>query len=368
MRRSLLLYILTISSISVYSQININIGVDTTTVKSKSVIHFLTKYFSDFKENNEVNYSEYFFQEDIKNTHYPDKIAFGLLGNVTNYSLGTPYLLALDVKTDTVKAKVLFATVDSSMNLQTNFIANYYIRYNKQNCRFLITQNIETENWQVKKVRNITFHFPPYHLFNSQKAQALIDSTISLEKNWQLTPLDIHYYFANTNQEIQKIKGFDFNFYMARSEYPQGLAYEKDKTIYCSGQGENNFHEMVHLYLNPLYPNTPLKEGIATFYGGSINKSYKKDLIRLSNYINKHPQINIANHSEFYYMDEQTIPKYVIQAFICHLVYKNKGLQGLKSMLKIDSLDDIYRIEFGIEPENQNEFLRREIKKYISKI
>ncbi len=127
MKRNLLLYILVISSISIYSQVNVNVGVDTTTVKSKSVIHFLSKYFSDFKENNIVDYSEYFFQEDIKTTHYPDKTAFGLLGSTTNYVLGKPYLLALDVKTDTVKAKVLFATVDSSMNLQTNFIANYYI-------------------------------------------------------------------------------------------------------------------------------------------------------------------------------------------------------------------------------------------------
>ncbi len=243
-----------------------------------------------------------------------------------------------------------------------------YIKYNKQGCRFLVTQNIEIKNWKIKKVRNITFHYPPYHSFNSEKAKVLIDSIISLETNWGLIPCDIHYYFANTNQEIQKIKGFDFNFYMARSDYPQGLAYEKDKTIYCSGQGENNFHEVVHLYLNPLYPNTPLKEGIATFYGGSINKSYKEDLIKLSNYINQHPQINIANHSEFYYMDEQTIPKYVIQAFICHLVYKKKGVKGLKEMLKIDSLDDVYRTEFGVEPENQNDFLRKEIKKYISKI
>ena len=350
----------------IHAQMSINIGVDTTTEKSKPIINFLSKYFSDFKEDNEVNYPEYFSEEDIKGLQYPDKIAFGLLGNTTNYMLGSPYLLSLDVKSDTVKAKVLFAIIDSSKNLQTNFIANYYIKYTKQLCTFLITQDIETKDWQNKTIRNVTFHYPPYYEFNSKKAQILIDSIVSLKKNWNLKSINIDYYFANTNKEIQTIKGFDFNFYMARSEYPQGLALQKEKTVYCSGYGENCFHEVVHLYLNPLYPRTPLKEGIATFYGGSMNKSYQDDLVRLHNYIKERPEIDIADHNKFYYMDEQTIPKYVIQAFICHLVYENKGIEGLKKLLKIESLEDVYKEEFGVAPANQNKFLREQINKYVA--
>ena len=348
------------------AQLKVNIGVDTTTEKSHMVIDFLNKYYSDFKEDNKVNYNDYFDESDVKLFNYPDKVAFGLIGNTTNYIMGTPYLLALDIKTDTVKAKVMFASIDSDSNLTTNFIANYYIKINDDKCKFLVTQNIETKHWQKTVIRNVTFHYPPYHKFNRKKAQTLIDSIISLEKNWNLKPIKLDYYFAETNKEIQHIKGFDFNFYMARSEYPSGLSYQKEKSVFCSGYGENYFHEIVHLYLNPIYPNTSLKEGIAVYYGGSLGKSFNEHIIRLNDYIKKHTNLNIADSKEFHYMDEQTNPQYTIQALICYLVYKKKGIEGLKKLLEIKSLNEVYQKEFDVNPNEQNIFLRKQIKQYVA--
>lgn len=350
------------------AQLRINLGVDSTSIRATRFIKFYNKYISDFTENNQVNYYEYFLKEDAESFYYPDKVAFGLLGNTSNYYLGNPRLLALDVKSDTVKAKIMFASADSLGNVSVNFIANYYVKVSQNKSHFLVTQNIETENWKQKKIRNVTFHFPSYHEFNLVKAQILIDSIISMEKNWGLEPIQIDYYFANTNAEIQAIKGFDFNFNMARSEYPSGLAYQKEKSVYCSGYGENYFHEIVHIYLNSVYPRTPLKEGIATFYGGSMGKSFQEHVIRLYDYIKEHPEINIANHREFYYVDEQTIPKYTIQALLCYLVYQKNGITGFKELLEIESLNEVYQKEFGIEPDGQNDFLREQIKKYVVEV
>jgi len=350
------------------AQLKVNIGVDTTTEKSKLVMSFYNKYISDFKEDNKVDYYNYFYHKDIEKLYYPDKIAFGLNGDDTNYYLGDPYLLALDVKSDTVKVKIMFAQTDTLKNITVNFIANYYIKINNDSCKFLVNQNIETKNWQEITIRNVTFHYPPYHQFNMVKAQNLVNSIISFEQNWGLKPINIDYFFAKTNKEIQAIKGFDFNFYMARSEYPGGLAYEKERSIFCWGYDENYFHEFVHLYLNPIYSKTPLKEGVATFYGGSLGKSYKEHLIRLNNYIESHPNIDISNSKEFYYMDEETNPQYAIQALICYLVYKKKGIEGLKELLSIQSLEDVYRKEFNVEPKKQNKFLREQIKKYVANI
>ncbi len=43
------------------AQLRINIGVDTTTEKSKLTINFFNKYITDFKEDNEVDYTKYFY-------------------------------------------------------------------------------------------------------------------------------------------------------------------------------------------------------------------------------------------------------------------------------------------------------------------
>ena len=47
------------------AQLRINIGVDTTTEKSKLTINFFNKYITDFKEDNEVDYTKYFYTEDV---------------------------------------------------------------------------------------------------------------------------------------------------------------------------------------------------------------------------------------------------------------------------------------------------------------
>lgn len=350
----------------VSAQLKVNIGVDTTTQKSKLVMPFLNKYLADFTEDNEVNYADYFNPSEIKDLEYPDKAAFGLIGDYTNYYLGVPHVMALDVKSDTVKAKILFAETDSLKNITVNFIANYYLKTTKDSCRFLVTQHMETKNWQTKTIRNVTFHYPPYHRFNRKKARDLINSIVYLEKNWGLKPINIHYFFAKTNREIQAIKGFDYSFYMAKSEYPGGLAYEKEKSIFCWGKGENYFHEFVHLYLNAVYPETPLKEGIATYYGGSLGKTYQQDLIRLNTYVESRPQIDISDVATFYYMDEETNPQYAVQALICALVYEKKGVAGLKELLSHTTWDDVYKKEFNVEPEDRNRFLREQLKKYVS--
>ena len=96
-----------------------------------------------------------------------------------------------------------------------------------------------------------------------------------------------------------------------------------------------------------------------------MGTSYKEHLKRLNEYIAKHPDTNITNPMEFYYMDERTNPQYIIQAFICHLVFSEKGINGLKQLLKIESMDEIFRSEFFVEPDNQNKFIREQIKKYV---
>jgi hypothetical protein len=49
------------------AQLRINIGVDTTTEKSKLTINFFNKYITDFKEDNEVDYTKYFIPKMWKN-------------------------------------------------------------------------------------------------------------------------------------------------------------------------------------------------------------------------------------------------------------------------------------------------------------
>lgn len=345
------------------AQIQINIGVDTTTAHFQSVEAFLNRYITDFQEDNQVDYSEYFYAEDADSFFYPDKKAFGLIGDLTSYYMGTPYLLQVDAATDTINAKLMFTQVDSNQKVTMNFIANYFIKIENGECRFLMNQKVETRDWKQTKMRNITFHYPPYHKFNRARASSLISAIVELEEAWGLQPIPIDYYFARTNQEIQTVKGFDFNFYMTRSERPGGMAYEEENSIFCWGYDEAYLHEFIHLYLNPLYPQSPLLEGIATFYGGSLGRSFPEHLVRLNAYLKEHPEIDASDPMTFYYMDEDTNPQYALQALICHLFYVKEGTDGLKAIMQLESMDEVYR-ELGIAPEFRNDFLRDMVEEF----
>ena len=55
----------------------------------------------------------------------------------------------------------------------------------------------------------------------------------------------------------------------------------------------------------------------------------------------------------------------LFRLLFCHLVFSEKGINGLKQLLKIESMDEIFRSEFFVEPDNQNKFIREQIKKYV---
>jgi len=151
---------------------------------------------------------------------------------------------------------------------------------------------------------------------------------------------------------------------MGNRDKPSGIADNKDNIVYCGGLGENYFHEVVHIYLNSLYPKSPLGEGIAVFYGGSMGKSLSWHSARLKAYLLNHPETNLNKLEEFRFMDSSTNPYYTILGLLCETAYRKDGVKGLKRMMNYDSLDTIFEKEFGIKPEQKNDFLRNLINTF----
>ena len=60
------------------------------------------------------------------------------------------------------------------------------------------------------------------------------------------------------------------------------MAHDKDNQVFCAGLGGNYFHEVVHVHLNHLYSKSPLKEGLAAFYGGSMGRSINWHMKRVN--------------------------------------------------------------------------------------
>lgn len=365
MKQIILLTLIFFSSVNVsIAQIHVNSGVDTSSQQVQSAISFMESYLKDFKDDKKVDFAEYYSDESLKKYEKPDKIAYSLIGDNPVYIMGQPTLLSTKENNDTIRLKLQFAQCDSSGNISTNFISNHIISINQAKARFLVNLDVNTSSWNETQIRNIRYHYPKYHSFDSSLAYNIIDQVKKLEKDWNLSPEEIDYYFAKTNQEIQKIRGFDFNFYMGGNEVPTGLADVRDNLVFTSGLNEGNFHEIVHIYLNKKYPESPLKEGIAVYYGGSLGYNLKWHLNKLNAFIKENPELEIADPQSFYYLDNETNPQYAIQGLLCHLAYEKGGIEGLKKLMNYKDMEQVYTDYFNVEEENLNEFLKEEINKY----
>ncbi len=359
----ILLVFLTLKSS--FGQIHINLGVDTLDTDVKSAIKFYSQYVAEFKDTTLPDFSNYFSAEDCKQFNVPDKMIFGLGGDNPIYKIGTPTIIYIQPKDSIIHIKTHFGYTDSLKNISTLFVTNHYIKFTKENKPFFVTPfSMTLKQWQTASNRNVAYYFPAYNKFNKSKSDSLINNIIQLEKDWDLKPIPIRYYFAETNDEIYNLRGFDYNVMMGNREKPSGMSDGKDNMVYCSGLGENYFHEIVHIYLKGMFPKSPLNEGLAVFYGGSMGKNLDWHLNRLNQYLKEHPEIDLNNLDKFYYMDNYTNPRSTIMALLCDLAFKKNKIAGLKKIMSYNSMDEILSKEFNIKKGDWDNFYRTTIQNY----
>jgi hypothetical protein len=339
--------------------------VDTLDTDVKTAIKFYSQYINEFGNPSPIDYTKYFSEAECKQFKIPDKIAFSFLGNTPIYKAGKPTIIYIKPTDEIINIKTHFGETDSAKNITTICITNHYIKFDKDHKPYFVTPlSINLSNWNSEKNRNVTYYFPKYHKFDKTKSDSLIKNISLLEKDWDRSPIQIRYYFAETNDELNNLRGFDYNFTMGNAEKPSGLADANDNLIFSSGLGENYFHEIVHLYLNELHPKSPLNEGLAVYYGGSMGKNSDWHFKRLNQYLKEHPEINLNHPDKFYYMDNYTNPGSTLRALLCDLAFKKNGIEGLKKIMKYNSIDEILSNEFNVKKEDWNKFYRNSLENY----
>jgi hypothetical protein len=224
------------------------------------------------------------------------------------------------------------------------------------------------KEWNHKKVGYINYYFPFYHNFNSAKAEKQNAFIINLCRNFNVPLKQIDYYLADDFNEIQRLRGFDYVRGSSGNLKPTGRSDENK--VYCGGMGEYYPHEVVHVFINPYYPNCHnwILEGLATFLGGSRGHDLIWHIRRANKFLLQHPEIDLNNVLQLDTIDEYTDYRYVIGGLICKLVYEKGGLQLLKEFLKTGKTDkDFYdAIEsfLHVKQKDLNIFLRVELSKY----
>jgi hypothetical protein len=345
------------------AQISLNVYVDTLEPEVKNALTFFKLYVQEFREGNMPDFSKYWNAKDCEEYKYPDQIIYAIASDYPTYRMGkAPSILYIKPDSTYVHIKTLFARADSS-GIYTFAITNHYIESVNGHLYFVSPLKINAKDWQKTTIRNVTWYYPAYHEFDTRRADSLIAGITALERTWGLGPINVRYYFADTKDEIKKIRGFDYTVDMGNREKPSGISNDEDNIVYCHGLGENYFHEVVHIYLNRLFPKSPLQEGLAVFYGGTLGHSLEWHLARIDDYLKTHPDLDLGDWDELhaFYLDNYTNTASAIKGLLCKLAYDKAGITGLRRLMRYTSVDDIYAMEFHVKPDKRNEFLRRKI-------
>lgn len=362
--RKLVLIAILLYAYPLKAQLYINPGVDTLGNDVKTAIGFYQKYLNEFTKVGLPDFKQYWSAKDLSRYKVPDPIIYGISGDYATYKFQyKPTIFYIKPSKDFIHIKTQFSSIDSSKNISTLGITNHYIGFDPTGKPFFISPvEINAKNWKTTKLRNVTYWYPNDHDFNRKRADSLIRSIINLEKVWELKPIDMTYYFANTFEEIQNLRGFDFSIGLGNRDKPSGISNDTDQIIYCAGNGENYFHEVVHIYLNRHFPKSPLVEGLAVFYGGSLGRDLNWHLKRLNTYLIQHPEIDLNQLEDFWRMDNYTDPGAAIEAMLCHMAFKKSGLIGLKKILSYRTMDEVFKEEFGVKKNELNTWLRKNIE------
>lgn len=343
-------------------QISVNYGVDTTNAEIKEVIALWSNYLKSKPDVKNIRESPYWANTEKIKYSKVDQLLHSISSETSTYSMGNATILYVKPGNNFYEIKTLFAWADSLQEIRVLSIISVFAKKENGKFRLYNALTVNSTNWKSIKISDVTFYFPGYHQFSQKKANDLINSIRNLRKQWNLKVIPIDYYFANTYEEVQHLRGLDYAIGMGNKDKPAGMADDKNNIIYCGGLGENYFHEVVHIYLNHLFPSSPLQEGLAVFYGGSMGHSLKWHLAKLNQYLNEHPEIDLTDFRKLYYMDNFTNPRSTIQGLLCDLAYKKGGVDELKRLMTYKNLDTAIETEFNVKKNNLNDFLRSQIK------
>lgn len=344
-----------------------NIGLDTLSTDRNKIIKLWSNYLKSNPE--EINNNPYWSEKDKQQYKSYDLLrSEGFLSpSLYSFELNNKILSIGKYGEDYVVKSAFYDPETFDIYAITNVVAT------KVNNTFYLTnyQSKLINDWQTKTVGNIKYHFFSGYLFNENKAKEANDFLLKICTVFGLKPKKIEYFISRDCEDIFRIKGFDYVLSMGNSK-ECGYFDSFNNIIYATAlAGENHQHEITH-FINNYFPNANelLLTGLSAYWGGE-NAHKGKPLIwsikRVHYFLKNHPEIDLNKPNDFWKLDEETNPQYVIGALICDIAIEKGGIDLLKQFLnKSKSEEEFLQFitkDLKIKKGDLNNYLRKKIEK-----
>ena len=227
-----------------------------------------------------------------------------------------------------------FSTDERPGNIQCLF--NVFAGMDQGKLKLFNALAINTQHYLSNTtVGFIRFHYPKYHKFDYELAQKQTDFLVAFSREFGVEPDTVDYYFADTKEEVERMKGFDFVAGGSGQEIPTGIADAINRIVYCSGAAEYYPHEIIHVLLYGKYNNCHgwINEGMATYFGMSRGKPLDWHLEKTAKYLSEHQEIDLTNMLELITLDEYTGYRYALGGLVVQQAFEKGGYDLVKTLL-----------------------------------
>jgi hypothetical protein len=342
-------------------------GADTTDERIKTASTFLVSYLDAFANHQRPSYRKYWSAADNRRSPMPDDMVYSIADDFPTYRFGgnKPVIFYAKPYDSYVHLKTLFASSDSNGIIQPWAITNHYVTRDSatgQPC-FISELELHKEDYRTLKNRNITYHFPASAPFSYTVSNSMLERLEKIEQQWGFKPIALDYYYAPSADALARMRGMDYNFAMDNME-PSGITYPQQRKLFCQGSGEGYLHEVLHVYFNPIYQQSPMCHALIYYLAGGLGKDFNWFVRRMNTYLEEYPDTDLSLYETLRSKDRMLHLDYTVEGLLLKMIDEKDGVAGLKRALRYNTVDELLEKEFGIAPKNMNTFLRERFRQY----
>jgi hypothetical protein len=365
-RNFIIIIIIGLTNPAFAQKVTYNYLIDTANIEVKQVQRLFENYIHSRPDS--IYNNPYWSDTDKQNKGHFD-ILFGEFQ--PSLYMGFPvHVLSIKSHNDIYEIKAMFSSCRQDNQPYVLAIMNYIAKKESNVYKLSNYLNYSRTLWTKQKIGLVTFYYPPYHQFDTLKANNLNDFSIRLCKNLNIDMVKYEYYLADDFDELQKLKGIDYYIGMGGEVKPTGRG--GNYRAFCSGMGENYFHEPFHIFIGDNFKcHLWANEGAATYFGGSRGQDLIWHLIKVNDYLHLNKNIDLSDMLTLQTLDEYTDFRYAIGGFIVKLVFEKGGWTLLKQFLNSGNTDNEYYLSIekclGVKRKELNNYLRQEINNEVKK-
>jgi hypothetical protein len=190
-----------------------------------------------------------------------------------------------------------------------------------------------TRDWPRTTIGAVTYVVSPARSLDRNRAARAIAFADSIAESLGLPKIEkLTYYVASNSEELQRVMGFDWTFggYGSYSLPWNQLILSGDSAF-----AEAHRHELIHLVLSPITgerrTHSIINEGIATWLGGMLGRTYEQMRGEYASFIATRPEITL---DLILATDQPDYGHNPAGAILVHMVHERGGMAAVKQLLR----------------------------------